>query len=633
MRPFRSYATRWPISLLCILSLGLSVFTAVIFTPPVNAQAGISQVAVIDFRNSSKLTGPMFGRLATDAVVLELIRSGKFGVIPSDSLETIMKQLGYDSNMSEKAMIRLGEEAEASAVVSGELLSVKIDKSKKTAEARVAVRLLDIASGELVNGAYASGVSQPYIGYTADDDKMIVQAIKDAARNAVETMVAYIIPQATVLNCVGTTEVLLNKGSQEGLEAGMEMIVLRRMEGGKEEVVGRIKVSKVSNNDASASIIRAPRGVKPEDRVLAVYKMADYGDSTGTAAPKKSNRKSLTDGSKILWGLIVLVGLVAIMGNGGSKSESVPGAVAMAGASPDVTARMDDAGIQLAWDAPSNIGNDNIWEYHIWMDNYGNVGEGADGNLVGPVLAVGRDYAPPISNALGSFEHSTVIDTSGWAPFGYSYADENHEKQAVSIETMNGIVVGRTHVFWVSALYRRLNPTSGEYTWWETPPVSAGRATLVPRPMCIEPNQAMDLPLSNITFEWAPSESADMYRLEVSTSVNFERSQTWCKDIRKIAPPYSITIANELNNAAEFANVQAGQTLFWRVGARKSSDTPGPFPSGTGTCVAVEGSKNTRFIYSSGWNEFTVDAPPGTNPGGGTTPPDNGGGPPGLPDL
>jgi hypothetical protein len=361
--------------------------------------------------------------------------------------------------------------------------------------------------------------------------------------------------------------------------------------------------------------------------------MADYNDKSGTAAPKKSSRKSLTNGSKLLWGLVALVGIAALFGKGGSKAEAVPGAVAMAGMSPDVTARMDDGGIQIAWDAPSGIGNDNIWEYHIWMDNYGNVGGLDEGNLVGPALAVGRDYAPPISNVLGAFDHSTVIDTSGWAPFGYSYADQNHEMQAVNIDTMNGIVVGKTHTFWVSALYRRLNPTTGAYTWWETSPVSAGRATLVPRPECIAPDQATDLPLSNITFEWTPSESADMYRLEVSTSVDFERSQTWCKDIRKMAAPYSITIANELNNAAEFANVQSGQTLFWRMGARRSSDTPGPFPAGDGARAAADGPKNTRFIYCYEYYTFTVDAPPGTNPGGGDGGggDDGGGGPPGLP--
>lgn len=633
MRPFKSYATRWPISLLCILSFGLTLATTVMFTPSVNAQVGISQVAVIDFRNSSKMPGQMFGRMATDAVVLELIRSGKFGVIPSDSLEATMKQLGFDANMNESAMIRLGQEAEASAVISGELLSVKIDKNKKVAEARIAVKMLDVASGELLNGAYGTGVSQPHIGYTADEEKMLVQAIKDAAQNAVETMVSYIIPEATVLNCVGTTEALLNKGAQEGLEPGMEMIVLRRIDGGKEEVVGRIRVTKVSVNDATAAIVKAPRGVKPEDRVRAVYKMPDFGDS-GAAAPRKSTRKSLTSGSKLLWGLVALVGLAALFGKGGSQSEAVPGAVAMAGASPDVTARFDDAGILILWDDPGGIGTDNIFEYHVWMDNYSNVHSGASGTLVGPVLSVGRDYAPPLSNVLGSYDHSTVIDTSGFAPFSYSYANENHELTAVEVEVMNGIVVGKTHQFWVSCLYRRLNPSTGAFSWWETTPVPAGRATLVPRPSCILPDQAMDLPLSNITFEWNVSENADLYRIEVSTQPDFDRSHTWCKDVRKVAPPYSITVANELNAAPEFAGVQAGQTLFWRVGARKSVDTPGPVPAGQGSSAAADGPKNTRFIYSDIAFDFTVDAPPGTNPGGDTGGDgDDGGGPPGLPDF
>ncbi len=628
MRPFRSYATRWPISLLCIFSVVLTLCTTAIITPSVRAQ-GISQVAVIDFHNSSKMAGQMFGRMATDAVVLELIRSGKFGVIPSDSLEAKMKQLDYDSNMNQAAMIRLGQESEVSSVVSGELLSVKIDKDKKTAEARVAVKMLDVASGELVNGAFASGVSQPHIGYTADEDKMVVQAIQDAARNAVETMVSYIIPEATVLNCVGTTEVLLNKGSQEGLEAGLEMIVLRYIDGGKQEVVGKIRVTKASANDASASIVRAPRGVKPEDRVRAVYKMADYGDSNRVSPPKKSPRKSIVKGSSLAWGLAILVGIFALSGQGGSKSESVPGAVAMAGASPDVNPPEDDGGVMVEWNTPPNIGFDNVIEYHVWMDNYSNVG---------PVLAVGRDFAPPLSNAVGSFDHSQSIDTSDTADLSYSFPDSDHALQALTIPTSNGITVGRTHKFWVSALYRRLSPATATFTYWETTPVFAGMATYVTRPTCISPDQATDLPLTNILFEWGASVGADTYRLEVSTSVGFERSKTWCSpDIRKIAGPFQLAVTNELANAAEFAGVQAGQTLYWRVGAKKMGDSPGPVPAikdGNKASAAASGPKNTRFIYSDAWGEFTVDAPPGTNPGGGNNPPpDTGGGPPGPPNL
>lgn len=619
MRPFRSHATRWPISVLCILSLGLSLCTAVILVPAVHAQGSISQVAVIDFKNGSKMPGQMFGRMATDAVVLELIRSGKFGVIPSDSLDATMKQLGYDANMNESAMVRLGQETEATSVVSGEVLSIKVDKDKKKAEARIAVKLLDVASGEIVNGAVASGISQPRIGYTADDDKMLVEAIKDAARNAVESMVSYIIPEATVLNSVGTREVLLNKGAQEGIEAGMEMIVLRRMDGGKEEVVGRIKITKVSDSDSMGMILKAPRGVKPEDRVRAVYKMPDYSDNDRVAAPRKTSRKGLTNGSKLLWGLVALVGIAALMKPGsGNSAEQVPGAVAMAGTEPFVQGRREDSGIMLAWNTPPHVAKDDIYEWHIWMDNYSNVPVGSDGPSNGPVLAVGRDSAMPRSTTCGRFDHTTVIDTWGWAPFSYSYAvPEDHSLGSVSIDEMDGITIGRTHTFWVTALYRRLNPSTGEYTWWETSPVLAGRATLVTRPTCVEPDAAANLPLNSITFDWSPSQGADLYRIEVSTDMDFARSKTWCKDVRKIAPPYSLTVINELNNAPEFAGVQADQVLYWRVGARKSSDTPGPYPHGEGANAAASGPKNTRFIYCDQIFQFTVDAPPGSNPGGG----------------
>lgn len=632
MRLFRTPATSWPMSVLCIMALIVPIVCAVLAPQPVLAQAGTIEVAVVDFQNKSKLPNEMFATMCTDAVVIELVRSGKFSVTAADSMRAKMEELGYKSKdargptieITPYLMVRLGEELGAACVVSGELTTIKVDSGKKKAEVRVVVRMLDVASGEFVNGAVASGTSNPRIGYTADrDTDWIIEAINNAARRAVETMVQYIIPEATVVGSSGANEVLLNRGSREGIEEGMEMIVLRRGESGLDEVVGRIRITAVTNMDARARIVQSTRGVRPGDRVRAVYDAPKDTGGTGTEAPRTDIRKKTALGSKLLWGLVALIGLATMFKGGGDRPEEVPGAVAAAFVSPaEFGSAFDEGGILIAWNNPSNLRYSDIMEYHVWRDNHGTYfSEGQEATLAGPVLAPDQTTAAPISCALGSYDHHSVDDIATRSPISYRYPSEDHTSlETGEVDPMLGITPGKTHPYWVSCVYRR-QPVAGgedaEATYWETTPVYAGRATYVARPVSVSPGSTSGgdyVDLSDVTFEWEGSENANQYVLEVSTSPYFERDQTWVGQVYQATSQtgQSCTQAYEdvLSEASELADLAAGTTLYWRVGARNSQDTPGPYPAGPSPMLS--GAKSTRYIYSDPSDLFmfsTVDVP------------------------
>ncbi len=315
--------------------------------------------------------------------------------------------------------------------------------------------------------------------------------------------------------------------------------------------------------------------------------------------------------------------------------------VAAAGARPEVTTRWSEGGIVIAWNNPKGVRHADIIEYHVWMDNYGNAGTGNPGSQIGPVLAPDQTSATPLSGALGSFDHHTIIDETGWEPHSYQYADTNHELQSVEIELLDGIKVGTTHNFWVSGLYRRTSPADGTVTYWETSGVFGGRATYLLRPVPVSPGGPSPtdfVDLENVTFEWEGSRGADLYRIEVSTSYNFERDNTWCSDVYR---PTSVDgmlhtelFPNVLNNAPELANVTPGQTIYWRVGARNKADRPGPYPAGPSP--SLNGPKNTRFIYSAPDSIFAFMIPeevPGPPPNGDGDGGNGGDGPPPPPPL
>jgi hypothetical protein len=101
----------------------------------------------------------------------------------------------------------------------------------KQAQVVLTVRVIDIASGEPINGAVATGFSNRRPGFTGDDDTLVQEAIRNAAFEAVRIINNYTIPEATILTTRAGKEVLLNRGIRGGLQPGMEMIVVRRGEG------------------------------------------------------------------------------------------------------------------------------------------------------------------------------------------------------------------------------------------------------------------------------------------------------------------------------------------------------------------------------------------------------------------
>ena len=621
MKLLRKSAARRQISMLCILIFICPIVGGFAVPTPAAAQMAIMEVAVVDFRNVSKVPNEMFGTMATDAVAVELLGSGKFGVTKADDLQAAMEALGYKDKgkratkfiLTPSMMVRLGSELEVNSVVSGEITSIKVDSGKKKAEVRLVVRILDVASGEWVNGAIATGTSNPRIGYTADKDTdWVIEAINSAARKAMETLVQYIIPEATIVGTVGTNEVLLNKGSQDGLTEDMEMIVLRLGEGGVDEVVGRVKISKVRDTDARAVVVRYTRGVRPEDRVRAVYELPKDADTAETKAPTRADKgKGIKKGSKLLWTFLLVAGLFAILKPGKDAREEVGSAVAAAFMSPaEFGALYDEGGIFIAWNNPENVRFADIIEYHVWRDNHGTYfSEGAKSNVAGPVLAPDQTTAAPVSCALGSFDHHSVDDTAYRVPITYRFPTHDHTDLAAgSASSMPGITPGRSHNYWVSCVYRR-QPTKsaeegGAITYWETALLYAGRATYFQqRPRMLHPGDTTGtqyVGLDDVRFEWEGCRSADLYVIEVSSSWEFKRDQTW---VGKVYQPTSEdgalcskTFTNVLNVCPELRNVGAGEILYWRVGARNSQDRPGPYPAGPSP--AFSGEKNTRYIYS-----------------------------------
>jgi hypothetical protein len=291
---------------------------------------------------------------------------------------------------------------------------------------------------------------------------------------------------------------------------------------------------------------------------------------------------------------------------------------AMAGAAPDVTTGFGEGGILVMWNSPAGISSADIIEYHVWRDNYGRYPPDPGSGLVAAPDAV----APPCSGAGGNFDHHFVDGPAARESIQYRYADPDHQLVSAAIASVPGITVGKQHQYWISCLYRRTNPDDGAITYWETSPVSAGRATYLSRPVPVSPMNGEHTSLDEVTFEWEGSGGANVYVIEASTAPTFARDDTWVATLS--APTssdgqaFSRTFMNTLSAAPELAGIDPDGTLYWRIGARNSSDQPGPYPAGPSP--ALEGDKMTRYIYSE-TQACQLGSSPGDGGGGGPGPP------------
>ena len=262
------------------LSLYLSIaiaFTSLVFSLAIGRQAHAQTVnrlptwAVLDFANSTKYGGSDIGREAGDSLVIELGNSNRFNVITRGDVVNGLNTLGVQPPLDAIDIQRVGKQIGADAIVTGEVLAVTQKTDPAQVQAVVAVRVTDVASGELINGALAEGLSTPRPGAVIDQDTMVNEALGKAAFAAVKQITSYQLPEPTIINNEGPDTVLLNMGSRDGIQPGMNMLVRRN---GTE--VGRIRVGEVEDDESTAVVSESTLGIRPGDHARAIYSLPDY---------------------------------------------------------------------------------------------------------------------------------------------------------------------------------------------------------------------------------------------------------------------------------------------------------------------------------------------------------------------
>jgi hypothetical protein len=526
-------------------------------------------VGVADFANESGVQGDLLARLATDAVVVEMSKTNRYDVsITRTMMKQKMDELGLRPPLTKTGLVRLGESLEADAMLQGAIKSVGIAGSGPTRRASVTlvVQMIDQASGEIINGTVQTGNSSARVGYTADDSSLITEAVNNAAFLAVRTMIDYVIPEATVMMNIGASQVMLNKGSRDGIKPGMRMIILR-----DREIIGYVDVTSADPTDAYAKVVKTMRGIQPEDKARAIFEMPTVSSSLKseplpTGAPSHS-RMGGSAGSKIgkfLVGLLIVFGIAAIF-TGGSGSPDAPKA-GVGGNSP----------LTIRWDPKLYNHGQNVSELQVIRDQ----DAGSAGAI--PVRTI-RD------NGQWNAGFTDLSNLYGTGPFTVTYYQmplgSTTPTSATQPYTDEGY--GVTHQYQLRALLRTQSgvdadgaPIYGyEFTKFGNYIVATAvqpvATSSIVSPLNGESLYVSQLLTGDANLTWLPSVGSDQYRVAVRP-VQPGTGPTWTSNViyygsgTEISLPAidRLSLANVLSSP-----LFVDREMYWRVDTRHGGDT------------------------------------------------------------
>src|SRR5471032_2655395 len=218
----------------------------------INAPKGMvalkRRIGVVDFENKTTYGANRLGTSASDILITELAKSGKFIVVERDKMDKLMEEqkLGLSGAIDPNTAAKMGKILGLNAIVTGAISQFGeqtegseylITQSKsQVVKCTVDIRVVDAETGQVLYADSGSGLSKKHtggvlgLGTRAGYDETLEG---DALRAAIVKFTNNIItqvekkPWSCRIADVDGQNIYLNAGSESGMPIGMKMIVLR----------------------------------------------------------------------------------------------------------------------------------------------------------------------------------------------------------------------------------------------------------------------------------------------------------------------------------------------------------------------------------------------------------------------
>jgi curli biogenesis system outer membrane secretion channel CsgG len=243
------------------------------------------RIGVVDFENKTTYGANRLGTSASDILITELAKSGKFIVVERDKMNSIMaeQKLGMTGAINPATAAKIGKILGLNAIVTGAISQFGettegseylITQSKnQIVKCTVDIRVVDAETGQVLYADSGSGLGKKHSGgvfglgtRTGYDETLEGEALRAAIVKFTNNIVAQVEkkPWSCRVADVDGQNIYLNAGSESGIKIGTKMIVLRAGKvikdpatglviGNTEDKIGEMKVIRYFGEDGSVA--------------------------------------------------------------------------------------------------------------------------------------------------------------------------------------------------------------------------------------------------------------------------------------------------------------------------------------------------------------------------------------------
>lgn len=587
-----------------------------VYLSGVSAQPGqnVPAVAVIPFQDMTGMGTPALMREATAAAALALEDSKEYVVTSTADLDREMLALRLQAPLSLAQQVRIGERLHVEKVLVGTLDALGVDCATGRAHVQLRLQLLDVAIGEYLDGAAVDTWTKAIPGFNGDVAQVTHEALREAAEAGINKMLSSTVRRGTVELVDDQGNININLGTNDGLEVGSELLVVRpTWQPDVEQVVmrrvGTIRVADVEANMATANTTEG--GVPTTgDRIYRIYKPV-------SVLQAEAKSRKIKNTGRLIAGLLLLVGIVSVATGPTTTTPSGINSCRLVQQAPGA-----NPAVRLEFRTPSTA-RDATHGFLIFR-----AANNPDFPAVARYLI---DMIPGFTTVYSDdpFENSVTQD----AEVTFQFVDNTGGSQgALTDGSVTATFIHPAQVPGNRYFYRLRRISDPLAAPGSNPPIGSAQAGVVPIitptpdwSIITEPsnacgpvtfftvpiqstpaNGATNLPTSNITFSWQATTGANEYIVEVFPSTDPDGLNSPILQSAVIRSTGSTVLSTVISGP-----FNSSATYYWRVGARQSADPEKPLNAQT---------NREGWLYSA-IRSFTTTTSPPPPPGSSTAQP------------
>lgn len=247
------------------------------------------RIGVVDFENKTTYGANRLGTSASDILITELAKSGKFIVVERDKLDKLMaeQKLGMSGAIDPNTAAKVGKILGLNAIVTGSISQFGEDtegseyliaqSKSQVVKCTVDIRVVDAETGQVLYADSGSGLAKKHTGgvlglgtRSGYDETLEGDALRAAITKFVDNIVEQVEkkPWSCRIADVDGQSIYLNAGSESGIPVGLKLTVLRAGKvikdptsglviGNAEDKIGEMKVVRYFGEDGSVAELKS----------------------------------------------------------------------------------------------------------------------------------------------------------------------------------------------------------------------------------------------------------------------------------------------------------------------------------------------------------------------------------------